>query len=310
MNPAEAAITEHGDHIAGAGGFLDLGDDRFDIGQIPRLSAEAGDVGGESVGIEPVVFRDLVKIRDGGDDGEIRGGEGLGQLGLENGAARGVGARLEQNPQTPARMTLAQTLHRETNGRRMMGEIVDDLDAVDLALEFLAAGDTFEGFQPVADFIGGKPGEGRGGGGHGGVADVELAGHRHRKGHAAQTERAVIGRVTHILDPQTAVFPETDGGDGTRGGGGDVETVRFVAIDEGVTLARDDVEQAAEGELDLVERVVNVRVVELDVVHDDALGQVVEELRALVEEGGVVFIAFQHVELRVGEMRAAAEVFR
>ena len=82
---------------------------------------------------------------------------------------------------------------------------------------------------------------------------------------------------------------------------GDFEAVGVIAVDEGHAVARDDVEQAAEGEFDLVERVVDVRVVELDVVDDDALGQVVEELRALVEEGGVVFVAFEHVEFGVGE---------
>ena len=90
----------------------------------------------------------------------------------------------------------------------------------------------------------------------------------------------------------------------------DVEAVLLVAIDVGHAAARDDVEQAAEGEFDFVEVVIDVGVVELDVVDDDALGQVVEEFRALVEEGGVVFVALEHVEFGVGEMCTVAEVFR
>ena len=106
-------------------------------------------------------------------------GEGFGEFGLENGAAGGVGARFEQDPQPRIRVALAQALHGEADGGGVVGEVVDDLDAVDLAAEFLAAGDAVEGFEPGADFIGGESGEGGGGGGHGGVADVELAGHAH-----------------------------------------------------------------------------------------------------------------------------------
>ena len=133
---------------------LDLGDDGFHVGQIEALAAEAGDVGGEFGGIEAVVFRDLVEIGEGGDDGEVREGEGLGEFVLEDGAAGGVGARFEEDPQARVRVALAQALHGEADGGRVVGEVVDDLDAVDLAAEFLAAGDAFEGFEPGADFIG------------------------------------------------------------------------------------------------------------------------------------------------------------
>ena len=111
---------------------------------------------------------------------------------LEDGAAGGVGARFEEDPQARIRMALAQALHGEADGGGMVGEVVDDLDAVDLAAEFLAAGDAVEGFEPGADFIGGEAGEAGGGGGHGGVADVELAGHAHRVGHAAEGERTAV----------------------------------------------------------------------------------------------------------------------
>ena len=74
----------------------------------------------------------------------------------------------------------------------MVGEIVDDLDAVDLAAQFLAAGDALEVLQPGADFLGGEAGEGGGGGGHRGVAHIELAGHAQRVGDAAERERTAV----------------------------------------------------------------------------------------------------------------------
>ena len=207
-------------------------------------------------------------------------------------------------------MTLAEALHGEADGGRVVGEIVDDLDAVDLALELLAAGHAVEGLEPGADFIGREAGEGCGGGGHGCVADVELAGHAQRVSRAAECERTTVGLVVHGFDAERAVLAEADGGDRAGGFFRDIEAVLLVAIDEGHAAARDDVEQPAEGEFDFVEVVINVRVVELDVVHDDAFREVVEELRTLVEEGGVILVALEDVEFRVGEMRAVTEVFR
>ena len=69
-------------------------------------------------GVEPVVFRDLVEVRNGGDHGEIGECEGFGEFVLEHGAARGVRARLEQDPQPRIRIALAQALHRKADRRR------------------------------------------------------------------------------------------------------------------------------------------------------------------------------------------------
>ena len=65
----------------------------------------------------------------------------------------------------------------------------------------------------------------------------------------------------------------------------------------------DDVDQPPEGEGDLVERIVDVRVIELDVVDDHRIGQVMQELRPLVEEGAVVFVAFQDEQVARSQFR-------
>ena len=50
--------------------------------------------------------------------------------------------------------------------------------------------------------------------------------------------------------------------------------------------------------------------VELKVVDDHRLGQVVDELAALVEKRGVVLVALEHTPFAVGEPRALAKVVR
>ncbi len=310
VDAAEAAVAEDGDGVTGLGFGRDDGDDFLDGLDVAAVATHRCDVAGELVGIEPLAFGDLMEIRDGGDDGEVRKREGFGELVLEDRALGGVRARFKKNPQAALGVALAQALDRELDGGRVVGEVIDDLDAVDLTTQFLAACDAFEGFQALADLTGCQSGERGRRHRHGGVADVELAGHADRVAFAAEVERTTICLVAHVSDPQRAAFRKADGGDGAGCVGGDFEAVRLVAVHKGHAAARDDVEQALEGQLDGVDRVVDVGVVELDVVHHDTLRKVVEELRALVEEGGVVFVAFEDVELGVREHRTLAEVFR
>ena len=108
-----------------------------------------------------------------------------------------------------------------------------------------------------------------------------------------------MGGVSNLI---RAVLRKSDLND--RGGAVfcDIEAVRVVAIDQHHAFGGDDVEQAAEARLDLVEVAVDVGVVELDVVHDHEFGEVVDEFRAFVEEGGVVFVAFDNEILRVADV--------
>ena len=59
--------------------------------------------------------------------------EGGGELGLEDVAARGVGARLEGGEDAPAGKTLRHRRERRANRGRMMREVVDHGDAARLA---------------------------------------------------------------------------------------------------------------------------------------------------------------------------------
>ena len=69
-------------------------------------------------------------------------------------------------------------------------------------------------------------------------------------------------------------------------------------------------DQAPEGQLDVLERAEDVGVVHLQVVHDRHLGQVVDELAPLVEERRVVLVALQDEPGGVGESGSLSEVGR
>lgn len=123
-------------------------------------------------------------------------------------------------------------------------------------------------------------------------------------------KRSTIWSVLNICDLIVVIYTDADFDDGAWGGGGDVAGIWVIAVDEGDAVAGDDVEKSAEAEFDFLDVLVDVGVVEFDVVDDDALGKVVEEFGAFVEEGGIVFVAFEDGERGVGKEGAAVEVFR
>ena len=72
---------------------------------------------------------------------------------------------------------------------------------------------------------------------------------------------------------------------------------------------RNQVHQALESRLHCIEIFVNVRMIELNRSEDDRVGKVVQEFRTLVEEGGIVLIAFEDEVLPLPELKTAAEIF-
>jgi hypothetical protein len=132
----------------------------------------------------------------------------------------------------------------------------------------------------------------------------------HFKSVAVDLERRAFRRHCRDLDAEVAGRPQTDRFQRRGALGAQREAVRVVAIDEHQAVARHGVQEALEGEQDLVEILEDVRVIELDVVHDRALRQVVQEFAALVEVGRVVLVALDHEEVRMREACARFEVLR
>src|SRR5213080_3528186 len=83
---------------------------------------------------------------------------------------------------------------------------------------------------------------------------------------------------------------------------------RTVPTDNQLSIAGDEVHQTTKRQLYRIEVLVDVRVIELDVVDDGGLRQVVHELRAFVEVGRVVLVAFDDEVIAVGDVKADAEV--
>ena len=75
------------------------------------------------------------------------------------------------------------------------------------------------------------------------------------------------------------------------------------------SAARDQIHQALECRLNGIEVFVNVGMIEFDRSENDGVGKVVQEFRTLVEEGGVVLVAFEDEVLALAEMKARSEIF-
>ena len=114
----------------------------------------------------------------------------------------------------------------------------------------------------------------------------------------------------HISDPLRAVLRKPDFHDGCERFPGDLHAVRVIAIQKHHSVLRHDAQEMAEARLDLLEVLKNIRVIELDVIHDHEFRQVVHKLRALVEKRAVVLIAFDYEMLRVLQARALPEILR
>src|SRR5258706_2588912 len=84
--------------------------------------------------------------------------------------------------------------------------------------------------------------------------------------------------------------------------------VGIVAIGKKLAIAGDEVDQALERSLDGGKVFKDVRVIELKIVDDGHLGQVMDELAALVEKGGVIFVAFNDEPLAFGEPRSLSKI--
>jgi hypothetical protein len=77
----------------------------------------------------------------------------------------------------------------------------------------------------------------------------------------------------------------------------DLAHVRVIAVGDNQPATRDNRHQLSERPLHRSQITENIGVIELDIVEDHRVGQVVDELAALVEERRVVFVALDDEEL-------------
>ena len=310
MDAVEAAVAEDDDHVAAAGFCFEALDDGVRVRFEPAGLATRGDGGGDLGGVETLIGGDLLRVRHGGDDAGIGLGEGFDELVLQHVAAAGVRAGLKQGPQAAAGVALAQAAQRLANRGGVMTEVVNDRHAILFTALLLAAADATEALQAVANLRVAQSAEAAGADAHGGVAGVEFTDHRHLKGVAIQREGRALRRGASDDDAEVAGGAQTDRFERSGAFCTQREAVRVVAIDEHQAVARHGVEEALKAQQDGIEIVKNVRVIELDVVHDGALRQVVEEFAALVEVGGVVFVALDDEDVGMREACTRFEILR
>src|SRR6185369_15677196 len=125
-----------------------------------------------------------------------------------------------------------------------------------------------------------------------------------------QSEMGSMGPIGHISDSLGAILRKSHLHDRREAILGDLDAARVVSVEDDHAILRHDIDQPTEAQFYRREIVENVGVVELDVVDHKQFRQVMDELRALVEKGAVIFVALDHKMLRVVKERALAEIAR
>src|SRR5690348_12929069 len=87
------------------------------------IDAEFAHIGGDGFGVEAVVVAELFRIVNAAENHFVSGRKRLWQSFLENFAAHGVGARLENGPQTASGPAAACSGDGGANGGGMVREI-------------------------------------------------------------------------------------------------------------------------------------------------------------------------------------------
>ena len=140
------------------------------------------------------------------------------------------------------------------------------------------------------------------------VADIEIAGQRNEKTLTKKFKSGPLALVDNMANLVAAIGRKADLHNWRRTLLSGVDANGVVAIQQNHAFGWRDIQKAAKAGLDLLKVAVDVSMVELDVINNDELGQVVDKFRALVEEGGVVFVAFNDEILRVPQTGALSKV--
>ena len=120
-------------------------------------------------------------MKDAGEDDVVGKGKAFDQLALEDVAAQRVGTGFEHRPEGPARISGAQSTQGFADRGGMVGEIVDDGDAVDFCAHFEPASHAAKRCQRFGNRFRGNSlprGQRRRGGR---VQGIVLASHRQRQ---------------------------------------------------------------------------------------------------------------------------------
>src|SRR6185437_13953560 len=266
------------------------------------------------VQVEAFAFRYGFRAKDASDHHFVGGGQGLRQLVLQDIAAQGVGAGLQDGPQAAPGIAGAQSLDGFGDGGGVVGEIVNDGDAVHFGLHFQAALHALERFQGLSNLRFGDAVSNGHGRGSSSVENVVLSGKR-------KIEVSPVAAFAQDRPVSALTFELQVGGlpgavvraialNWAKGFGHALAHIGVAFVGDDAAAARHQVDQALEGGLHRVQVLVNVCVIELNGSEDDGIGKVVQELGTLVKKGGVVLVPLDDEVAAVAEGETAAEILR
>ena len=138
MDSTEAAIAEDHHDIALAQQRIEPRHDRIGVRLVVGRNARGVDIGDHLLRVQAFLGGNLLQRGHLRDEDAIGRGERHGQVLLEDGAARGVAARLEKRPEPPVGELLPQAEQRLAHRGRVMAEVVDHGNAAHFPADFLA----------------------------------------------------------------------------------------------------------------------------------------------------------------------------
>src|SRR5947209_18285389 len=79
----------------------------------------------------------------------------------------------------------------------------------------------------------------------------------------------------------------------------EIHAIGVGAVQHHHAILKNDSEQTPKAKLDFIEIVEDVGMIKLDIVYDHRFRQVMNKLRALIEESGVILVAFNYKIFRI-----------
>src|SRR5271167_1791105 len=151
INSTKAAVGKNGDYVSRA----QLGSNEFhngvSIGNNTGTAALLPGLGGYSLNIKALRFRDSIGLKYVGHNHIICYSETLREIGLKHVAAQRIGTRLQNRPKFRSRIASAQSGKSRGNRGGVVREIVNDGDAVNHGANFKAPFYALKCLQPLGD---------------------------------------------------------------------------------------------------------------------------------------------------------------
>jgi len=139
IDGVKSSVGEQRHNVAGGELGHESGDDAVDIGV--QLSGRAFGVeqANDIFRVQMLGLGDALLLVDAGEDHAVGKAQAGDEVGFEDFAAKGVGARFQNRPDASRRINGTERTQGFANGCGVMGEVFDDGDAGNFGADFEAA---------------------------------------------------------------------------------------------------------------------------------------------------------------------------